>query len=72
MYPPDAQNSTFLVPALDPMSIASYALPHTSAYHISKEKFVTEVLKHVKNKKCLEVLWRFANIQIKLISQVKK
>ena len=91
MYPPDTQNSTFLVPALDPMSIACYAQPHTSAYHISKESimfaesrpntnllrfharssenenflcianfqlkiwkklfFVTEVLKHLKNKK---------------------
>jgi hypothetical protein len=36
MYPPVTQHFPFL-PALDPMSIACDALPHTSTYRISKE-----------------------------------
>ena len=74
MYPPDAQNSTFLVPDLDPMSIACYALSHTSAYHILKESIMfaesrpnTNLLRfHARSSENVKSSLCIANFQLKL------
>ena len=72
MYPPDAQNYTFLVPALDPMSIACYALPHTSVYHISKESIMfaesrpnTNLLR-ARSSENVKISLCIANFQLKI------